>query len=346
VSPGGVGVATARVSPPVYLETASTTQVYTYPTLVAGDPVVVESLPHVPSIEIQLDGPVDLTDGVQYVRRQVMVRDLSVGTMGIQAPGMDLLRRVIVYGMRMLGMRTWATEVTNGTGLQVLGSLLSTTTPGSTVLQPLAGSFSGCLFGENAKAFTFMGVTAIGQSLFQDCRAVFTSTRIPPQLSGCQSFDCSSTSSAVAWVGGEIASHSGSGNSGIGLAISNGSLSRIRGTYNLTGTTCDVQLSVAPVVNLTVAQGLQTSDYAQKGTATIGATAPGYVDIVVPWWDPTTQRVTATVKDLLGTTGVLSIPSASRTNTGFRIQSTNVLDVSTVDWEISPLGRNVFISTT
>lgn len=137
---------------------------------------------------------------------------------------------------------------------------------------------------------------------------------------------------------------SGNGNAGIAFRAQNISTAKLPSTANLQAGIATCRLTNAPSIDLTWAEFLQPDDYAQSGTATLGATGAGYVDVTVPWWDPTTQRLTVSVKDLIGTTGVISCPSANRTNTGFRIQSTNVLDVSVVDWQISPLGRNIFIS--
>jgi hypothetical protein len=44
-----------------------------------------------------------------------------------------------------------------------------------------------------------------------------------------------------------------------------------------------------------------------------------------------------------GTPGILSVQQISSTQ--FTITSSSTLDTSTVNWTISPLGRNIFIST-
>ena len=73
----------------------------------------------------------------------------------------------------------------------------------------------------------------------------------------------------------------------------------------------------------------------------IGATGAGYVTVVVPWWDPASQQVTCTRNTPAGVIGDISVPAANRTNTGFRIVSANAADTSTVDWQMSPLGRDI-----
>jgi len=117
------------------------------------------------------------------------------------------------------------------------------------------------------------------------------------------------------------------------------------GVVNLLGTTqIEVQSSTTTYNALTWANGMPYADGSAAGTATIGATAPGYVDVVVPVVDWTRQRLTAFPKDLAGVTGILSAPTAQRTATGFRLLSTNIADASAVDWQISPLGQNVWIN--
>jgi hypothetical protein len=117
-------------------------------------------------------------------------------------------------------------------------------------------------------------------------------------------------------------------------------VSMVRGVttgWNLTGVAGEIQLSVAPTYALTPAQILP-DDWSQKGVATL---IGGVVDVVVPWFDPAVQRIAIGRNTPGGTTGDLSVPQANRTATGFRIQSTSASDTSTVDWQISPLGKGI-----
>jgi hypothetical protein len=65
--------------------------------------------------------------------------------------------------------------------------------------------------------------------------------------------------------------------------------------------------------------------------------------VTVPWYDNATQRVTVSHAAFAGTPGILSVQQIS--NTQFTITSSSALDTSTVNWTISALGRNIFIST-
>jgi len=114
------------------------------------------------------------------------------------------------------------------------------------------------------------------------------------------------------------------------------------GTINLLAAVSPARLATAPAVNLTFPQVLQPNDYAQKGTTP--AMVAGATTVTVPWYDNASQKVTATHATLGGTQGILRVTQTSTTQ--FTITSSNAADTSTVNWQISPLGRNIFISTT
>jgi hypothetical protein len=63
----------------------------------------------------------------------------------------------------------------------------------------------------------------------------------------------------------------------------------------------------------------------------------------VPWYDNVNQQVTVTYAAIAGTPGILSVQQISTTQ--FTITSSSAVDTSTVRWQISPLGTNIFIST-
>jgi hypothetical protein len=119
------------------------------------------------------------------------------------------------------------------------------------------------------------------------------------------------------------------------------------GILNVLGTTAvQAQSSSTTYSSLTWAAATLYSDGALSGTLTIGGTAPGYVNVAVPFVDWTRQRLMLTERDDAGgvPTASVSAPTANRTTTGFRALSTSTADVSTYDWYITPLGQGVYVS--
>jgi len=187
---------------------------------------------------------------------------------------------------------------------------------------------------------TVLSFSFFSSCLFQGTRFVSNTSGAPIQASNNQSFDNPSALSTVNLYAGTVLSWSGDGNAGVGFVCINGSVVTLRNTMNVRGATTDCQLGTAPTINLTWAQFLQPNDYGRKGITP--AMVAGSTTVTVPWYDNTTQRVTATHAAFAGTPGILSVQQISTTQ--FTVTSSSALDTSTVNWIISPLGRNVFIS--
>jgi hypothetical protein len=343
--PGGVGVATASTQPWSRINPIGTSYV-TYPaTPVAGDEFVVEVLPKVPELILEIDGPLAaMTVGALWPMRQCSVTNLDVSA---------LFRRVIgdvrPYKVFFFGLRCEYTDVVQARaeagGFTFDGCLFGHDDVLATAGAYLPSSLQYCLVGNGMKAVIINRIPAnIYACLFQG-----VNTYIPEKgtLNDVQFFDVPITYSGVLQVNSQSIttcfSISGDRNlCPIGIRIANG-VTIVRGdaVWNLKAATADIQLTNAPTQNLTAAQGFQPSDYAQHGITP--AMVAGTTTVTVPWYDNTTQRVTISHAVFAGTPGILSVQQISTTQ--FTITSSNALDTSTVNWQISPLGKNIFIST-
>jgi hypothetical protein len=343
-SPGGLGTNVARVSVPVALNLTSTTLSRTGAiTLIAGDPFDIESLPIVESVDVTLDGPIGITIGPVYAQRQFSVQNVSTRELTINATSVITASRCIVFGCRLSNTR-WLAGINFNLAQQAFwGCSFFNDDPASPGIYKNFGKFEYCLLGEGTATRQIAGGPILAfSSLWQDMG--FTNVLEPADITGCQFFD----SPAACLAGYEIDAGrsnniSGSGHANYGILQKNSVIAEFRGVTNVVGALGDVRLSTNPPITLTTAQFLVPSDWAQKGIATLVA---GTVTVTVPWWDPTVQRLTFGRNTPSGVIGDLSAPTASRTNTQFVINSSNVADTSTIDWEISPLGRNIFVSTT
>lgn len=346
-NPAGVGVATARINKPYRPNATSITTQHETITPAVNDPLTIEELPTIPLVSVVVDGPLNQSATPVLARRQVGIFDVDVTHLELDTQSSALATYQIISGCRFSSIYTYPGN-TNKTTLGSAGGCMVYSRDGSvsTIVPWPNCALQNCLVGDCAAAQIVQAyANCIAQStLFQGIAFYIPSICIF-QFADIQIFDVPTAIDAALLVTGRVNYISGSGNAGYGIGVQNKALLTFSAhPPNVKGAISDCRLASAPAIPLTTTQLNQPSDYAQSGTATLGATGAGYVDVTVPWWDPTSQRLTVSVKDLLGTTGVISCPSANRTNTGFRIQSTNVLDVSVVDWQISPLGRNVFIS--
>ena len=339
--PAGVGVATARVSLPMQLNlTSTTTPFVTSVTWVSGDPFAVESLPFVPNISLTVDGPLLLNAGSQYARRQCMVRDLWCPELLTNVTAKAAGNRVILYGSR-LSQWSFASNISASVAFVTAYGCHCYESDEATTQYKINGNMQNCLVGQNMTTTTCTTLLAVSNCLFQTTN--FQATLFPILGVGNQVFDCPGGSSqAFACRQGLIVNLSGTGNSGYGVAIGNCSNLTLSGTINLLGAVSNGRLGTAPAINLTLPQLLQPSDYAQKGITS--AMVAGTTTVTVPWYDNAVQKVTVSHAVFGGTPGILSVQQISTTQ--FTITSSSALDTSTVNWTISPLGRNIFISTT
>ncbi len=342
VNPGGVGVATARVSPPVRIDTASNTTVIAQAPLVAGDPFVVESLPSIPSMMIEVDGPINTALTTQYSKRQVTFQAIDCLNVRLAVQGNSYRAKTWNFGCRIAVVDTTGAPCTGTSGFHAnLGFLLAAIDNNTSTTTSVYGNYVNGVVGDGIVNCTMISDSFWQNVLFQAARCQAITNNVQVVAFDIQVFDVPA-GSAVNWFNGDVTNLSGSGNSGTGINCNTNVKWRLAGTINISGVTAAAQLTGPPAINMTLAQFLQPDDYAQKGTATLVA---GTVTVTVPWWDPTTQKLTVSHAVPSGIIGSLTTPTAGQTSTQFTIDSEVATDVSTVNWAISPLGRNIFITT-
>jgi hypothetical protein len=340
-NPGGLGVATARISVPVNIDPVATATNVIAVAFAVGDPIIVESVPSVPSITLLLDGPIDITTvGGQYGKRKFSITDLSVSLLTLNTGVLAHRLIGLLFGCRIQFISLLTPPVALAV-TQFSGCLFATTDPGMAGNLQISGIFMNCLFGDGTTNVAILSFSFFNACLFQGTRFVSNTSGAPIQSTNNQSFDNPSALSTVNLYAGTVSSWSGNGNAGVGFVCINGSVVTLKGTMNVQGATTNCQLGTAPTVNLTYPQFLQPNDYAQKGITP--AMVAGTTTVTVPWYDNATQRVTVSHAAFAGTPGILSVQQIS--NTQFTITSSSALDTSTVNWTISALGRNIFIST-
>ena len=341
-NPGGLGLAVARVAPFSRINAASTTTtVSTIVTPVVGVTFDVESLPAVPELSLLLDGPTDNAAGAQWPKRQYSIQHIDCPAISTKTSSAFVAAKNTIFGCRFGSLNQ---EFTTQTPFyqMVCGCSIYNVTPSINAGIAIVNVATNCLFGgPGMTALYAAGINRFTSCLFQGC---VLAGQIGSEMvtQNVQIFDCTTaTHGAFAPSSGWFTNTSGSNNAPNGIGLLDSSKLRFQGTTNVQGTVQQVELVSAPVTFLTIAQALQPSDYAKHGTSV--AMVAGTVTVNVPWYDNTRQTVTATHAAFGGTPGILSVQQISTTQ--FTITSSNALDTSTVNWQISPLGRNIFIST-
>lgn len=326
----------------------SQTVLFASVTPVVGDPIAIESLPEVTSLVLKLGGAVDSTQlNDPWTWRQYSVDSISIGV-GVRDCTSDYQwYRGIVFGCSMRAF----TSVNGSYSLSTSSScVVSSLMLGNAVGAGVAnGVWAGGCF------LALPGTThGIGNSVAQPGRyyycvgqSVSFQPMGPDYYSNVQTFDVSVGFAAFSCrgVGMILSTVSSSDNAGYGLQLSNGIATVMSGTINVKGAVANVVLTTSPLVALPLtvipANLIPMMDFGWKGSATLVA---GTVTVAVPWVDWANQQIVFSRKDPLGTIGDLSVPTATRTTTGFVINSANVADVSTVNWQITPMGRNILLS--
>lgn len=338
--PAAFGLNVARSSNWARLNETSTTTTNSSATPAVGNSVVIESLPQVKSLSLNLDGPISQLAAAQYPQRQSMIRSLAIGSLRIVASGALHKSRVIVCDSRIEDHASALPSVESSFNQASFDACLLMSTDPQNNFVNLNRFANRCLVG-NTGYLNFVG-GSISALLVQG---------VPVYISGNVSFsgfvfDVPGAGAAVT-VGAQagsvlsLSSLAGTNICPTGLALYNGSrVSRTGGSYNLRGATQDVQLASDPVVNLTMAQAGQPNDWEQKGITP--ALVAGTTTVTVPWYDSAIQRVTVSHAVFAGTPGILSVQQIS--NTQFVVTSSSALDTSTVNWIISPLGRGIYWS--
>ena len=339
------GLNVARIARMGKLSITSTTSTKGSVNPAINDPIVIETLPRVPAIHLYVDGPIDLTPGAQYPKRQVLVQHLDTQLLTITASGVTARDRCLIFGCRL--NRTELLPL--GPGEQGLREkfccLIATDSPAhQTGLWYPHGNYQYCVIGGGITYAVFRdgyGYLNIA-NVFQGCSILLGSETGGSDIQIFDTVGATTVALNVARGLSNLFGVSGCGNAGIGIGIANANIVKIQGTMNLLANVTNARLYATPSIDLTLPQVLQPNDYAQKGVTP--AMVAGTTTVTVPWYDNTTQRVTATHAVFAGTPGILSVQQIS--NTQFTITSSSNLDTSTVHWQISPLGRNIFISTT
>ena len=355
-NPPGTTVATARTCRWSKLDIVDTFTLYdASPSPPIGATAVIDTLPKVPAISIHLDGMPGSTGDPDWDKRQYSIRDVKCAHTLIGASRLGVNPGGIVFGCKVSDVNFAGGKTTYLLSPQVgCCWYLDDATPGGTNAVFPTGTLDACLIGDTAGAVPmFCNILNSPQTVMNSVLCEGVELMIgpgSPNINDLQVFNCSDAlSAALTVVAGTdciLSKVSGLGNAGVGISVENNVSLALNSTVartNLQGAVADWRFQSSPAVLLTAAQAMVSSDHGQHGVATIGATAAGYVTVAVPWWDPATQSLTFGRNTPAGTIGDLSAPSANRTSSAFRLASANVLDTSTVDWQISPLGRNIFI---
>jgi hypothetical protein len=344
-NPAGIGIATARIS--VFYR-ISLTSVNTLPitvTPVVGESLVIESLPVVPALDIQVDGMIFRGNVPAFAVRTFYTEGISVPMMSLSTKSMVAGARCTIFGCEVGCQYLPVAQIDPG-GLNFcnISCLFGYADPGIFAIgyyNTLQIAIGG-LVGKEVLRVEIMAANAyLFQTLFQGARAV-VQTQCTAKLSAIQIFDVASATASGLIISGRawVSSLSGANNAGWGLSLENNCSFKYNGTINLQGLLSNGKFQTAPNTLLTLPQLLQYSDYAQKGITP--AMVAGTTTVTVPWYDNATQQVTVSHAAFAGTPGILSVQQIS--NTQFTITSSSALDTSTIRWQISPLGRNIFIT--
>ena len=342
-NPAGVGVATAGISVPGQVNTASTTNNFASQVFVAGDTFALETLPLVPSISIDVTGPILMTAGAQWDRRQFSVQSVSCPSLNIKADANAWNMKGMVFGCVLDAQYSLEPPANVSQPVLVYSACWVTGNDSqSTAKRILGPGYQNCLFGGGLGTITtYLGINP--GMWFSNCLSYGKSWQwaANPSLSSFQIFDAPGTNAGAFVIapGFSVTNLSGSRNN-YGIQLLNNISATFAGTINLTGTTSDGRFFTAPATNITLTQLRQPDDYAQRGITP--AMVAGTTTVTVPYYSSASQQVTVSHAVFAGTPGILSVQQIS--DTQFTITSSSAIDTSTVRWQISPLGRNIFAS--
>lgn len=308
-----------------------------------GNTVVVEDLPLVSNIELDLTGKAALPGGNAWPQRQYSIRSLMINTLG-QRSSCDKIdaERGVVFGCRLTFLNAENRLYSGFSKLFSAACLFWTSDNGRIWL-------GGTHFG--LAALNVIVLSSVGAGPMNVLFSVLQGSSLN-FLNGSgfsvdvQIFDIvGNTSLAFTPWNSSGTNISGNNNAGYGYAFVNRCNCVLSGTQNLTAAVTNVRLNSSPATNLpltvTLSSLLPINDFARSGTAKLVA---GTVTVTVPHIDWSVQQLTFGRSNPAGTIGDLSAPTASRTTTSFVINSSNALDTSDVQWSISPLKRNIFVS--
>jgi hypothetical protein len=345
-NPAGAGIATARTPRWARIDTASVNNLFALINPTVGTKLVVETLPHVPAIDVLVDGAETSTSGVaQWPLRMFAMQSIDCPLVSVRGRLATEFARGMLFGSKLGGVDTTPASIGTGNSFNAVACYVGYANTGTSVRYWGMSSSTACLIGAGAFQQLSPSVPLLMSScLFQGAYFFEAMTTVlkASTLSDYQVFDLAGAGNAALYLVGQmqVNNASGSNNAGFGYQAFGNCLARLAGTQNLQGAVANFRLMGGAAINLTIPQGLQPSDYAQKGITP--AMVAGATTVTVPWYDNATQQVTAVHASFGGTPGVLSVQQIS--NTQFTITSSSNLDTSTVRWQISPLGRNIFVS--
>ncbi len=341
-NPGGAGVSIAQCSSFDLLDQTLASSFTKSTTPLLGDGVVIESLPPVPSVRLQLDGPLSTVTGAAWPQRQSSILSLDCPIVEVITAAVSPVYHSMVHGCK-IGMTTENSTPFTFAPYYYKSGCAVVYAPPLTTTTLLMGTYRRCCFQGNTFSTSAMMGSTISESLFtQRLSIVYLGS-----LVGCQFFDITAHDCIMLNRYGKLviqSGFSGARNSLRAIGIYNNSDFACSGTVNVSAIIGFARLQSTPVIELALSSYLiqPTVDFSQKGITP--AMVAGSTTVTVPWYDSTTQQVTVSHAAFAGTPGILSVQQIS--NTQFTVTSSNALDTSTVRWQISPLGRNIFISTT
>ena len=347
VNPGGAGLQIAQTTRAARIDPANINSIYNTAAVnpAPGDPLVVESLPAVPSIALHLDGPTLRTPGAKYPARQWLISSVACPQIDLSGLAVKTLSKAGIWGCEVGIIASLAESSAAGNMSQKAACKVSSADlSGASNVINLGGNWFCSLFASTESQVPGGTYFSASYGLWQ-ATTLWALAGSSVNLQDCQVFDVPGAASMAFYVqgyAGLVTNISGARNAGYGFCLRNNATLRVTGTTNIQGAVSNGRLVAAPATNLTLPQLLQPSDYAQKGTTAAMVAGVG-ITVTVPWYDNVNQKVTATHAVFAGTPGVLAVAQISTTQ--FTVTSSAALDTSTVNWTISPLGRNIFITT-
>jgi hypothetical protein len=320
-----------------------TTALYSLGPPTVGNSIIIETLPTIKDLELDLIGVAALPGGLAWPQRQYTIDSVMAESLSRRTSSDRLnVHRGIIFGSRLAFQNAENRLFSGFTKAPAVACLLWTADNSAIYC---GGSFLGlCVLNVTTVNSVSAGPFLVANGVFQ--AATISHLLGMGYILDVQIFDVVGATSIaiVPWLA-NITNLSGNNNAGIGYGLNNRLSCGFEGTQNLTGAVANVKLlsttGVALPLTVTLSSLLPIADFARSGTAKLVA---GTVTVTVPYIDWTIQRLTFGRSTPGGTIGDISAPTASRTTTTFVLNSTNALDTSDVQWSISPLGRNIFIA--
>jgi hypothetical protein len=344
-SPGGVGVNIAQISRPAKIETANVNGLTNITTIVVavGNTFDVENVPYVPELSLLIDGPMNITNGNKWPNRQWTIQSISCPVISVAGPGQQVYHKSLIFGCVTGAIIDSAPKAAYGLFAKIACCVAHQDWIDTFLTVTLAGYYGNSMLYNVAAQSLPQSFLSFSYTLLQGSN-LGCSNGTQLSWSNSQIFDYTGGSFALSMSGADMLfcnGISGARNIGYGYGVRDNTRHRISGTPNLQGSVSNVRFIATTAMNLTWPAFLQRSDYAQKGITP--AMVAGTTTVTVPWYDNAVQQVTVSHAVFGGTPGILSVQQISTTQ--FTITSSSALDTSTVRWHISPLGRNIFVTT-